>query len=265
LHVLERGNPAPFTFPRGPIGCLLIHGLPGSPAEMRLLGEYLAARDITVRAPVLPGMGTVPEDLYGVGWRDWVAACEESLALLRKDCAAVFLCGLSMGGALALYLAARHAPAGVAALAPAVRPRDRRFEWMPLLYWLVPWIGPSTAPDDLADPQARALTWHYHRYPSSTAVQLWRLIRAARRGLEQIHCPTLIVQGPRDWALEPEGARWAYEQIPAADKTLVWLERSGHNIAVDAERETVFDHVYRLIERVGGPRPVGEVRPREVL
>jgi carboxylesterase len=247
LPILERGNPAPFTFPRGRTGCLLLHGFPGAPAEMRLLGEYLAARDITVHAPVLPGMGTVPQDLYGIRWRDWVVAAEEGLALLRQRCAHLSICGLSMGGALTLYLAARHSLEGVATLAPAIRPKDPLFEWMPLLYWLRPWIGPGNAPDDLADPQARALTWHYHRYPSVAALQVYRLIHAARRSLPQIRCPVLIVQGPRDSALDPEGARWAYERIPVPDKTLVWLDRSGHNIAVDAEREAVFGHVHRFL------------------
>jgi carboxylesterase len=217
---------------------------------MRPLGEYLAERNITVHAPILTGMGTVPEDLRGVRWSDWVAAAEEGLRLLAADCAPLFICGLSMGGALTLYLAARHALAGIAALAPAVRPRDPLFKWLPLLYWLRPWIGPSKGPDDLADPQARALTWHYQRYPSVAALEVYRLIRAARHSLAQIHCPVLIIQSPRDSLLESDGARWAYQQIPAADKTLFWLERSGHNIAVDAEREQVFAHVYRLIARL---------------
>jgi carboxylesterase len=165
-----------------------------------------------------------------------------------------------MGGALALYLASRQHLPGVAALAPAIRPRDPRFEWMPLLYWLRPWFGPSDAPDDLADPAARALTWHYHRYPATAALQVYHLVHAARRGLPQILSPVLIVQGPGDAALDPEGARWAYERIPAADKTLVWLERSGHNIAVDAERETVFAHVHRMVARLAGTEVGAEAR-----
>jgi carboxylesterase len=252
MRVLERGNPAPFSFQRGTTGCLLLHGFPGAPAEMRLLGEYLAARQITVHAPVLPGMGTVPEDLRGVSWRDWVATAEEALSALGKSCPTVFLCGLSMGGALSLYLAARHPVRGVAALAPAIRLRDRRLEWAWLLHWLQPWVEPSDAPDDLADPGARALTWHYQRYPSSAGVQMVGLVRATRRSLSQVRCPVLVVQGPRDAPLHPEGARWAVEQMAADDKTLVWLERSGHNIAVDAEREEVFGHVYRFITRLAG-------------
>ncbi|MBN1483599.1 MAG: alpha/beta fold hydrolase [Chloroflexia bacterium] len=250
MPVTERGNPAAFVFRRGPIGCLLLHGYPASPAEMRGLGVYLAERGVSIQAPLLPGFGTVPEDLLGVRWQDWVAAAEAGLHHLRRHCHAVFCCGLSMGGAIALYLAA-HAPvAGVAALAPAIRLRDRRFEWLPLISLFYPWLEPSHAPDDLADPQGRALGWHYRRSPSRAAAQLSKLVRATRHSLRRIQVPTLIVQSPCDSQMDPEGARWAYEQIPAGDKTLLWLERSGHNVLLDLERERIFEQVYTLISRV---------------
>ncbi len=250
MRVLERGNPSPFSFQRGDVGCLLLHGFPGAPAEMRPLGEYLAARDVTTAAPLLPGMGTVPEDLLRVTWRAWVGAAETALGQLAEKCRAVFVCGLSMGGALALYLAAQRPVAGVAALAPAILPSDRRMAIAGLVRPFMPWVGPSNAPDDLADPSARALTWHYLRYPTASVLQVRRLIGAARRALPLVRCPILVIQSPRDGTLDPAGAQWAYERIAATDKTLVWLERSGHNIAVDAEREQVFDLVYRFIDRL---------------
>ncbi len=42
---------------------LLIHGFTGSPPEMRLVGEYLHRRGLTVYAPLLPGHGTTVEDM----------------------------------------------------------------------------------------------------------------------------------------------------------------------------------------------------------
>ena len=57
-------DPSEFVLTAGPIGVLLIHGFPGSPVEMRLIGEYLNEREMTVLAPLLPGHGTTPEDLY---------------------------------------------------------------------------------------------------------------------------------------------------------------------------------------------------------
>lgn len=255
MTVLERGNPAPFTYLRGPVGCLLIHGFPATPAEMRPLGEYLAERGYSVMAPLLPGFGTVPEDLRGVRWYDWAAAAEAAYIRMRRTCRAVVICGLSMGGAIALYLASRLTVAGIVAMAPAIRLRDWRFEWTHLLRWAISWIGPNDAPDDLADPRNRALTWHYRRYPAVAVGELLNMVRTARRALPQVRVPALIFQSPRDGLLDPEGARWAYRCIPAADKELVWLQRSGHNIAVDVEREEIFGRIAGFVDRVGNVGP----------
>jgi len=250
MPVPERGDPSPFAYERGPIGCLLLHGFPGSPAEARLLGAYLAERDISVAGPLLPGHGTAPEELRGVSWRDWVAAAEAALQRLREHSPTCFVAGLSLGGAIALYLAGRTSIAGAIALSPAIRIRDWRFQLARLTRHSNLWVEPGTENDDLADQQARSLTWHYPRYPAASVSEVLSLVQATRRSLKKIHVPVLMVQSSRDGALIPEGACWAYERIPVQDKELVWLERSGHNILVDTEREVVFDHVYRFIDRL---------------
>lgn len=38
----------PFYFPGGQIGCLLIHGFSGTPAEMLPLGDYLAGQGLNI-------------------------------------------------------------------------------------------------------------------------------------------------------------------------------------------------------------------------
>ncbi|MGC8874943.1 MAG: alpha/beta hydrolase [Chloroflexia bacterium] len=219
---------------------------------MRGLGMFLAERGVTVHAPLLPGMGTVPEALLGVSWEDWVRCAETALAELRNRCRSWFVAGLSLGGLLTLYLAARAPVAGAMALAPAIRVRDWRFRFAHLARHSKMWIEPDPKQDDLADPAGRSLTWHYPRYPASSVSQVLRLVQETRRSLGQIRCPVLIVQSPRDGTLVPEGARWAYERIPADKKRLVWLERSGHNILVDLERERVFEEVWRFLAEIVG-------------
>ncbi len=71
-------DPSAFTLQGGPVGCLLLHGYTGSPPEMRLVGEYLNQRGITVSAPLLSGHGTEPEDLNRYKWTDWYADAEEA-------------------------------------------------------------------------------------------------------------------------------------------------------------------------------------------
>ncbi len=45
----------PFFFPAGQTGCLLVHGLTGTPKEMYWMGEYLSAHGITVLGVRLAG------------------------------------------------------------------------------------------------------------------------------------------------------------------------------------------------------------------
>lgn len=81
---------------------LLIHGLGGTGATMDRLGAHLAAAGHEVHAPTLPGHGTDPSHLVGVGWDDWVRAVREWCATWSIDA----IVGQSMGGALALAVAA---------------------------------------------------------------------------------------------------------------------------------------------------------------
>src|SRR5579859_1374609 len=98
----------PFFYAAGPTGCLLLHGLSSSPFTMRELGRQLADRGFTVAAPLLAGHGTSPEDLRTKTWADWVISAEQGLAQLRAHgCRRIYLAGLSLGGALSLYLAGR--------------------------------------------------------------------------------------------------------------------------------------------------------------
>ncbi|NBD35424.1 MAG: alpha/beta fold hydrolase [Chloroflexi bacterium] len=98
---------SPFFYPGGERGVLLVHGYLTSPQEMRPLGAYLADSGLTVLGVRLAGHGTHIDAMDTVTWRDWVRSVEEGLARLRQTCTHVSLVGLSMGAALALYVAAQ--------------------------------------------------------------------------------------------------------------------------------------------------------------
>src|SRR5438046_2561517 len=78
------GRPSdPFALGDGPDACLLLHGLTGSPAEVRPVGEALARNGFRAIGPLLPGHGTSPEDLYTVTRGQMVHAAESALLSLR--------------------------------------------------------------------------------------------------------------------------------------------------------------------------------------
>ena len=61
-------DPSAFILENGPVGALLVHGFTASPTEMRLLGNHLHQRGLTVAAPLLPGHGTNLADLSKQRW-----------------------------------------------------------------------------------------------------------------------------------------------------------------------------------------------------
>lgn len=90
----------------GDHGVLLIHGFTGSPGELKLLGEYLHLGGFSVLGVRLPGHGTTPAELNKTEWPDWYAAVQDSYRSLSASCSRVSVVGLSMGGLLAMKLAA---------------------------------------------------------------------------------------------------------------------------------------------------------------
>ena len=92
--------------PGGPgAGVLLVHGFTSTPASMTPWAEHLAGAGFRVSVPVLPGHGTVWQDLNRTGWQDWYAEVDRAFLELRGHGEPVFVAGLSMGGGLALRLA----------------------------------------------------------------------------------------------------------------------------------------------------------------
>src|SRR5262245_11862684 len=109
-----------YTFERGRVGALLLHGLGGTPVEMRYVAMGLARAGFTVSCPQLAGHSGSFEELRCSRWQDWYASAEAALERLRQRCDLVVVGGLSMGAVLALRLAAgrEDAVGGAAAFAP---------------------------------------------------------------------------------------------------------------------------------------------------
>jgi len=104
--------------------------------------------------------------------------------------------------------------------------------------------------EDLTDPTAAQRQYYYTRVPAKAAAEMYRLLRAAYKVAPLIDVPVLILQSPHDAGLHPEGAEALLRQLATVDKRLIWLDRSGHNALVDAERGTVLNEIYRFIEGV---------------
>src|SRR3954454_1847759 len=99
---------AAWSSPGGPHGALVLHGFTGNPQSMRGLAEAFARAGFAVELPRLPGHGTTIDDMMTTTWEDWSAAAEAAFVDLASRVDKIVVAGLSMGGGLTLWLAARH-------------------------------------------------------------------------------------------------------------------------------------------------------------
>ncbi len=227
----------PYSAAGGPEGALLIHGFCGSPFGMRRTAKRLAAKGLTVEAPLLPGHGTAIEDLAPLGWADWSASAEEAYARLRARCPRVAIVGHSMGGTLACWLAERHPDVrGIGVVNPLVEPfgDELRSAARALLdAGTTVWKG---EPPDTADPTVTFPT--YDGTPIAAFLSLNEGAEEVALELGRIRCPVLIVSSREDHVVPPVNGDLLVSSVSGPVER-VWLERSYHNAMVDYEHEEV--------------------------
>jgi carboxylesterase len=228
------------------VGVLLLHGFADTPQTFGYLAPALHARGWSVHAPLLPGHGRTLEAFAMSGEAQWLDAAREALRDMCARHERVALVGLSMGGELAAVLAA-ETPAlrALVLLAPYLElsPVVRAVSGMPRAAALVaPYLSRGSM-RSIHDPEERGRALGYGATPPHALAELGALVARAREALPRITAPTLYVQSRGDNRLAPAVAERAFAAIGAREKRLEWLERSGHVITVDYERDRVIDAV----------------------
>jgi len=84
---------------------LCLHGLTGTPYEVRSIAEALVARGVRARGPWMAGHEEGAEELAKTSWQAWLEGARRELAALRAEHDRVFLVGMSMGGLVSLRIA----------------------------------------------------------------------------------------------------------------------------------------------------------------
>lgn len=238
---------------------LLIHGLTGSPAEMKYVGKQLHKLGFTVYAPVLAGHCRDIDRLLATPWEDWYASVETAYQDLRSHSPLhkIYAAGICAGGALGLILAANHPElAGVATYSLAFRYDGWNMSQLhrvttPLsLVAGLPLIKrirfAEKEPFGLKDERLRArvktgkmrIEGALDYFPMGALYQMYLMNEQLKRVLPQIHTPVLLLH-----ALEDDMSHWRNSEYVAkhigGKCRLHLLEDSYHMIHVDKERRKV--------------------------
>jgi len=240
---------------------LVVHGFGDAPDSVRALAEHVHRAGWTVRVPLLPGHGRTLDAFAAATADDWRATVRDALAALRARHPFVAVVGVSMGGALAVDVIADASPAerpdALVLLAPyLVVPRAIRAAAAahPLVALVAPWIE-SRNPRSIRDPAARVASRGYGVVAPRVLRHLVTAVDRARRALPRVSVPTFVVVSRLDNRVAPAAAEAAIARLGATEKAIAWLDRSGHVITVDYERERVFALVSDwLARRVSGLR-----------
>jgi len=243
----------PLSVDAGRVGVLLSHGFTGSPASMRPWGEALADRGFSVRVPRLPGHGTHWRDLNRVGWDDWYAELDAALSDLRANCDQVAVCGLSMGGALALRLAELR-PDDVDALVlvnPAIATRSRQLRLVPALKLVIPSM-PGIG-NDIKKPGADEVG--YQRTPLRALHTLLRAWPAIEADLGKITAPLLLFRSMDDHVVDDTSLGLIQHGISSTVAEYITLTDSYHVATLDFDAQLIFDRSADfLTQHLGSPR-----------
>jgi carboxylesterase len=229
---------------------LCLHGLTGTPYEVRPPAESLAEAGFYCEGPLLPGHGTSPAELARQSYRAWLDAVVAAHDALAERHERVYALGLSLGGLLALALAQRRALRGLVVLAVPLDLGWAVQRSVPWLHRLVPQVPKTPA---IRDPQARARHPGYDRMPLAAVNELLRLAREVRAGLSRVVAPAQLIFSRLDPTVPERNAGLLLRGLPPGDRELHWLERSGHVLPVDFEQALVARRVVEFLGRLERP------------
>ncbi len=240
----------PLAIDGGPIGALVLHGFTGTPQGVRDWGLALADAGLTVTVPRLPGHGTRWQDLAKTRWSDWYGEAERAFDELRRYCAAVFVCGLSMGGTLTLRLAEQrpNEVAGAIVVNASLTTERKDAKLLPLLRHIVPAL-PGIA-NDIAKPGVQELA--YAKLPLQAAYSLSQLWALTRADLSAITCPILSFRSAVDHVVEPASGRLLVEGAASAPLTERVLADSFHVATLDHDAPTIFNESIAFVRAHSG-------------
>jgi carboxylesterase len=260
-----------FRFEAGSSRALLIHGFLGSPRELRPLAQELANAGVTASGVLLPGFGADIARLKEMRAEEWVAAARAAWEETREGATRTTLIGFSMGGAIALRLAAEAglAPDQLILLAPHWKFADRRAIVLPLAKHVIREFKPFghidfDSPDmrrmlaelapgvDLDDPEVRHQLRNSATIPTRALDELRRVGVGAAARASRVSAPATIVQGLQDRTTLP-----VYSRELAARMGAELREIPGDHLIVDPERPSwnaVKDTIVGLATGTGAAR-----------
>lgn len=257
---------------------LLVHGFPGTAAELRRVGTIIHDAGWSVRGMLLPGFGPEIEHLGDQTAEGWLRAVLAELNALRDEYDRVLLVGNSMGAALALQGAARVPVEGLLLFSPWWRINSRVLDLVaPLIPRIVGEIRPfqrarfsdprtaemvhRVVPEaDLSDPQVhealRAFGLRTHVF-----AELRTVGHMGFAALPEVSAPTLVIHASNDPLAHPTLTAEIARRLP--NLRGVALLDANHELAhlLRPQEQAIAPLLTAFCDEIATVRPAGRAAP----
>ena len=255
---------AGFFLPGGDDCVLLVHGLTGTPTEMRTIAKQLAKQGFSVMCPQLAGHCGSVADLRRSKWQDWYGSIERAFEAAKQTHTRVYVAGLSMGALIALKLAEEKGArvAGLGLLSVTFfydgwnMPHLRRKLLLPLvlyspLRYFVSWR--ENPPYGIKCERTRAAVHNVltrrdknaaqkvgiFSTPAVTIHESLRLIRVVKNALPGVHSPALIVHSTEDDTASIKNAHYVVARISSNKVETFFVDNTYHVLTLDKRKYDV--------------------------
>lgn len=266
-------------------GVVLIHGLTGTPTEMKPLEKYLKKLGFEVENVLLAGHGGSHADMIESNWDQWLESAREGMRKVLSTNDRAIVCGLSMGSIIASCLAAEETRvSAVVMLSPTLdydggvvlnaslvnsffqtelaRKVARKIvSCFPFLgkncYW------EESPPYGISDERIqRQITksieearkgggneFGVFRTYYRSFIQMLDLVDYARDCFSKVKCPVLLMHSLEDTLVSIHNATETYLSLASANKALFMLTGCDHVMTLDLQRNLVHKLIGEFVQQ----------------
>ena len=249
--------------PGGNHSVLLIHGLTGSPFEMKYLARKLNKAGFTVKGPCLEGHCTTLKNLSKTNWKDWYRSVRESFIEMKKSSDTVSVVGLCMGALLSLHLAYEFGSevAAVSLISTTLFYDGWSLPWfkflLPIAYYTplrFIYSYSETEPYGIKNKPLRERIVNlmkndsiaYTKTPAASMHELFKLIREVKKELPAITTPALILHSREDDLTSTKNPDFVEEKIGSKIVRKIILDDSYHMMTIDNQKDRVAEETIKF-------------------
>jgi carboxylesterase len=209
---------------------LLCHPLAETPAMMLEFGKKLNKKGYTVSCPLLDGHGKSFFEMIDSDFEKWYENIETEFITLQNT-TKVFVCGMSIGGTLAVKIAEEYTPQGVATINAPV-------------------IGFDVVSDVFGFKQKAEMDQEVtSKYRTHREIYFDNVVEIGQiENLKRITSPFFVLQGSLDASRYKTSSHMLMTYINSKTKQRKDYKASRHLILIEQEKKQAMKDIYSFLE-----------------